>query len=106
MAFSSTERSPTHTEIATLTELGLPIAQQQSRALVMSKAAVADKPEIVAYFSNIMAKVAETPEWKEYVKENGMVELFLNAEDYPPFHAQLVEHYTQYIGLALERERR
>jgi putative tricarboxylic transport membrane protein len=102
LALSSSKRYKDLPDVPTFSEAGYAIDQQQSRAVIIEKSA---PPEVVAYYSELMAKVAATPAWADYLDMNGMVGMFLNSVDYPKFHAELVDRYTKYIGRIMEKNK-
>ncbi|MGE4283011.1 MAG: tripartite tricarboxylate transporter substrate binding protein [Clostridia bacterium] len=81
-------------DVPTFTEKGMNVVLQQARGLVMPK----DVPaEAVAYYEDVLKKVFDTPEWKEYVSKNAMVYVYMNSTDYNKFSYDLNGVYKTYI---------
>jgi len=88
-------------DVPTFTELGYDIHHQMPRGFVMAKTA---SPEAVKYYSDIMGKVAETPEWKAFLEENCMMAKYLDCDGYAAFNQELVDTYTEYIGIIMANQ--
>ncbi|MEO9339788.1 tripartite tricarboxylate transporter substrate binding protein [Mesorhizobium sp. SB112] len=91
IAVSSAERLPTLPDVPTFTELGQDIVVTQLRGMVMPL----DVPkEAVAFWEEIMKKVAESDGWKkDYIERNGSLPLFLDSA---AFAARMPEQSAMY----------
>ena len=87
--------------VPTFLELGYDITHQNPRGFVMPKGA---SPEAVKYFSDIMGKVAETEEWKQYMADNCMAEKYLDCDGYKEFNQEIVDTYTKAIEIIMAKE--
>ncbi|RGY98878.1 tripartite tricarboxylate transporter substrate binding protein [Clostridium sp. AM58-1XD] len=86
-------------EVPTFKEAGVDIEHEQPRGFVMSNKA---SQEAVQYYADLLGKVAETPEWKEYLQQQCMEEEVYLAEDWEKVaKGHYVEVYTEYVGRIL-----
>ncbi len=82
----------------TFVEEGYQINHQQHRGFVMAKTASA---EAVKYYSDVIGKVFETPEWEEFMRDNCMAPFHLNCDEYAEYNQTLVDTYTTFIGIIM-----
>ena len=66
-------------DIPTCTEAGLPVGTFQMPRTIWLPAGVS--PEAVTFYTNVMIKVQQTPEWKTYVERTSQTETFLSGEE-------------------------
>ncbi|MEX2519957.1 MAG: tripartite tricarboxylate transporter substrate binding protein [Paracoccaceae bacterium] len=82
-AFSSKRLGGIYADTPTFAELGFPEAKIET---FRGYAGPADMdPEAVAYWEGVLEKVAETPEWKDYVAKNILIPSFMNSADSAAF---------------------
>lgn len=69
-------------DVPTAKELGINVENEVPRGIVgpsgMSK-------EAVAYYEGLMKKVTETSDWKEYIKENNVIDRYLSSSDFTKY---------------------
>ncbi|GHU05770.1 tricarboxylate transporter [Betaproteobacteria bacterium] len=66
-------------DIPTCTEVGIPVDSYQMPRTIWLPAGVSQ--EVVAFYSELMAKVRQTPEWKEYITRTSQTDTFLAGDD-------------------------
>ncbi len=66
-------------DIPTCKESGLPIDRYQMPRTIWLPAGVS--PEVVAFYSSLMDKVRQSPEWKSYIERSSQTETFMTGED-------------------------
>jgi putative tricarboxylic transport membrane protein len=72
-------------DIPTCRESGIPVDQyQQPRTLWLPSGVPADA---VAYYVELLAKVRETPEWKDYIEKSAQTDVFLQGAELKAFIA-------------------
>lgn len=96
LAACADNRLPFLPDVPTFIEQGVDMAHQQSRGIVMN-ANVA--PEVLDYYSDLLQRVSETPEWKQFVEDNAMADSFMGNEDYAAYAKEMQEKYTTYLAL-------
>ena len=74
------------TDIPTCKEAGIPIEQFQMPRTVWLPGKVPQ--EAVAFYSDLMKKVSETPEWKEYIERTSQTSRFLTGDELKRFIAE------------------
>jgi putative tricarboxylic transport membrane protein len=72
-------------DIPTCKEAGIPIDQFQMPRTVWLPAGVS--PDAVAFYGDLLRKVSETPEWKEYIERTSQTARFLTGEELKSFIA-------------------
>ena len=73
-------------DIPTCKEAGLPIEQFQMPRTVWLPGGVPS--EAVAFYADVLKKVSETPEWKEYIERTSQTNRFLAGEELKRFIAE------------------
>jgi putative tricarboxylic transport membrane protein len=73
-------------DIPTCKEAGLPVDQFQMPRTVWLPAGVPD--DAVAFYSDLLKKVSETPEWKEYIERTSQTGRFLTGQEFKSFIEQ------------------
>jgi putative tricarboxylic transport membrane protein len=73
-------------DIPTCKEAGVPVDQFQMPRTVWLPGAV--PPESVAFYADLLKKVSETPEWKEYIERTSQTSRFLSGDDFKRFIAE------------------
>lgn len=92
----SETRVPGFPDVPTMAESGLDIPfVPQARGIVGPPKM---PPEAAKYYSELFRKLAETPEWKEYMKKNQMESAYLPTEETGPF----LVNYTNVLREALK----
>lgn len=84
-------------EVPTTAEQGFDISHQQSRGIVMNPGV---SEEVLAYYSGLFQKVAETDEWKAFAEQNAMSNIFLPYDEYADYADEMLADYTEYLALA------
>jgi putative tricarboxylic transport membrane protein len=69
-------------DIPTCKESGVDVTYQMLRAFFLPPGTTADQ---AAFYVNLLRKVVETPEWKEYVARNALKETFQTGADFTKF---------------------
>lgn len=96
LAVSSDSRVEILPDVPTFGELGFAIDHQQSRGVVMNP----DIPkEVLDYYADLLEEVSETEEWKEFLKENVMQDVFYGDEDYVEFNKVLADKYKKFMEM-------
>jgi putative tricarboxylic transport membrane protein len=72
-------------DIPTCKEAGIPIDQFQMPRTVWLPGGVS--PEAVAFYADVLKKVSETPEWKEYIERTSQTGKFLSGDEFKSFIA-------------------
>ena len=72
-------------DIPTCKEAGVPIDQYQMPRTVWVPSQVSD--DVVAFYADMLKKVSETPEWKEYVERTSQTAHFMAGQDLKTFIA-------------------
>ena len=85
----------------TFTELGYEINHQQHRGFVMAANA---SPEAVRYYSDLIEKVYETDEWKQFMDDNCMTGFFKDCDEYKEYNQTLIDTYTEYIAIVKAKQ--
>jgi putative tricarboxylic transport membrane protein len=99
LAISTEEPVENFEDIPTFVEQGYDIVHQQTRALVMNSSV---SQKVIDFYSDMLEKVAETPEWDEYLSDSGLAGIYLNSEDFDTYNDELVASYEKYIAMVLE----
>lgn len=73
-------------DIPTCKEAGLPVDRFQMPRTVWLPAGV--PADAVAFYSDLLKKVSETPEWKEYIERTSQTGRFMTGEEFKTFIAQ------------------
>ena len=73
-------------DIPTCKEAGIPIDQFQMPRTVWLPADVPQ--DAVAFYIEVLKKVSETPEWKEYIERTSQTDRFLAGDDFKRFIAE------------------
>jgi len=66
-------------DIPTCKEAGVPTDYVMLRGIFMAPGVSADQK---AYFENLLKKVRETPDWKEYMEKGAFNQTFLTGADF------------------------
>ena len=66
-------------DIPTCVESGIPVENYQMPRTVWLPAGVS--PEVVAFYSDLMSKVRQTPEWKEYIEKTSQTDTFMFGDE-------------------------
>ena len=66
-------------EIPTCRESGVPIDTYQMPRTIWLAAGVPQ--DVIAFYSNVMAKVRQTPEWKAYIERTSQTETFMTGDE-------------------------
>lgn len=66
-------------DIPTCKEAGVPVDTYQMPRTIWVPAGVS--PDVVAFYSGVMEKVRQTPEWKAYIERTSQTETFLSGEE-------------------------
>jgi tripartite-type tricarboxylate transporter receptor subunit TctC len=69
----------TWSDIPTCKESGLPVDPYQMPRTIWLPAGVSQ--EVVAFYSDLMSKVRQTPEWKAYIERTSQTDTFLTGDD-------------------------
>jgi tripartite-type tricarboxylate transporter receptor subunit TctC len=85
-------------DIPTCKAEGLGVEQFQQPRLVMMPGK--QPPEVVAFYTALLKKVAEQPEWKEYAERTGQTSRFLGGDDFKKF---IGEDYARFQGVFAEQ---
>lgn len=72
-------------DIPTCKEAGIPIDTYQMPRTVWSPAGIPD--DALAFYTDLMKKVSETPEWQDYLKKTSQTGRFLSGDDLKSFIA-------------------
>jgi len=76
-------------DIPTCVESGLDVARfQQPRTVWLPGKVTADQ---VVFYVDLMRKVQDTPEWKDYIERTSQTSTFLTGEDFNKFMAEDIE---------------
>lgn len=95
LAFSGVVRLQQLPDVPTFIELGYDVNISQPRGIILP----ADiDPEIRDWWIDAMMKVAETEEWQNYIRDNGMSDYMLFGDDF----AQFLEETNNKFKEALE----
>lgn len=89
-------RLPDFPDLPTAVEQGYQLDHQQNRGIVMNPGV---KDEVLAYYSGLFQKVAETEDWKNFVKENAMADAFMGYKEFTEYAAEVKEEYTTYLAM-------
>jgi len=65
-------------DIPTCKESGIPISSYQMPRTIWLPAGA--PPEAVAYYSNVLARVRQTPEWKAYIERTSQTDSFMSGD--------------------------
>ncbi|HEY4553775.1 MAG TPA: tripartite tricarboxylate transporter substrate-binding protein [Bacillaceae bacterium] len=82
LAFSGLERLPQMDKVPTFKELGFDVNLSQPRGIILAGDV---DPEIKDWWVDTMKKVAETEEWENYIKDNGMSNYMLFGDEFGEF---------------------
>ncbi|WP_213991682.1 tripartite tricarboxylate transporter substrate-binding protein [Sodalis sp. dw_96] len=86
------ERNKAYPDVPTLAEQGVPTQgipdQLQFRGIALPPGA---KPETIAYYQNILAKLVATPDWGKYMQEEGDRTQFFTGDELK----KMLDQYTQ-----------
>ncbi len=66
-------------DIPTCREAGVPIDTYQMPRTIWLAAGVPQ--DVIAFYSNVMAKVRQTPEWKAYIERTSQTETFMTGDE-------------------------
>ena len=66
-------------DIPTCKESGVPIDTYQMPRTIWLPSGVS--PEVVSFYSNMMAKVQQTPDWKAYIEKTSQTGTFLTGNE-------------------------
>ena len=66
-------------EIPTCKESGVPIETYQMPRTIWLAAGVS--PDVVAFYTSVMDKVRQTPDWKAYIEKTSQTETFLSGDE-------------------------
>lgn len=94
LAFSGTKRIQQLPDVPTLIELGYDVTLSMPRGVILA----GDVPkEVQDWWIETMKKVAETPEWKAYIKDNSLTEYLLFGEDFKNYLAKTSETFERIL---------
>ena len=95
LAFSGKMRLPgEYAEIPTFIELGYDVNISMPRGVILPP----DVPEEVReYWIETMKKVAETPEWKDYIHKNYLTEYILYGDDFTAYLDETVQTFEEIL---------
>lgn len=95
LAFTGQQRLPGEfADIPTFIELGYDVDISMPRGIVLPP----DVPdEVREYWIETMKKVAETPEWKEYINSNYLTEYILYGDDFSAYLDETVEIFESIL---------
>ncbi|MDR1936675.1 MAG: tripartite tricarboxylate transporter substrate binding protein [Candidatus Accumulibacter sp.] len=65
-------------DIPTCRESGIPATYQAPRTLWLPAGV---SPDVVSFYTDVLAKVRETPEWKAYIERTSQSDVFLTGEE-------------------------
>lgn len=91
LAIGGLTRLPQMPDVPTLDELGYTTTVSQPRGIVMPPG-VSD--EVVAFWEDAFRKMAELPEWQDYLESNFITERLLFGEDFAEYLEETVAAYT------------
>lgn len=80
-------------DVPTFKEKGIDLTIQQSRGVIMTSGVSAEQ---IAFYEDMFKKVSETEAWKNYVKTNAMVSVYMGSNDYTKFSNDLNTVYAEY----------
>lgn len=80
-------------DIPTCSSQGLAVEQYQQPRLVMMPPKV--PAEAAAYYTEVLRKVSETPEWKEYIERTGQSNRYIAGETFKKFIADDFSRFQQ-----------
>jgi tripartite-type tricarboxylate transporter receptor subunit TctC len=55
--------------------------------------------EVLDYYSDLFQQVSETDEWKAFLEENVMGNVFYDNEEYVDFNADLTQKYIKFMEM-------
>ena len=98
LAVSADRRLDILADVPTFLELNIDINHQQSRGVVMN----AGQPqEVLDYYSDLMYRVTETPEWQQFLADNVMMEAYMDTTEYTAFNVELANDYTEFLAIVM-----
>jgi tripartite-type tricarboxylate transporter receptor subunit TctC len=65
-------------DIPTCKESGIPVTYQAPRTLWLPAGV---SPDVVAFYTDVLAKVRQTPEWKAYIERTSQTDVFLTGDE-------------------------
>lgn len=80
-------------DIPTCVSQGLAVEQYQQPRLIMMPPKV--PAEAVAYYTEVMKKVSESPEWKEYIDKTGQSNRYISGDAFKKFVADDFTRFQQ-----------
>lgn len=82
--------------VPTFAECGYPeINHQKSRGLIMNPGA---DEKVLKYYSDLFKKVFDTPEFKQYVKDSAMQDIFMDYAGWTDYSKKVYEEYLEYFA--------
>lgn len=97
LATTTGTRVDDYPDLPTLIESGIDVELAQNRGLV---APLGIGEEEISYLEDLFYKATQTQEWKDYLKENSMIDKYRNAEQYAeesPNISGIYEEYMKFI---------
>lgn len=82
LAFSGKKRIPQLPDVPTLIELGYDVSLPMPRGVVLPGEV---SEEVQQWWIDTLKKVAETPEWKAYIKDNSLTEYLLFGKEFESY---------------------
>ncbi|MGI6605345.1 MAG: Bug family tripartite tricarboxylate transporter substrate binding protein [bacterium] len=79
LAINTDERHPKLPDVPTLAECGIPVKQKHFRGLIAPPDLPADQ---LAFWNDALSRVAETPDWAEYVEQNMLEPDYIGSEEF------------------------
>jgi putative tricarboxylic transport membrane protein len=97
LAFTGQSRIPSLPDIPTMIEEGYDVSVPMPRGVVLP----ADVPvEVKEWWINTMKKVAETPEWKEYIEKSYLTEYILYGDDFANYLDKTSKKFEKFLKAA------
>jgi len=103
IAVAMKERFPEIPDTPTFTELGYPIDYVQPRTIIMAKKGAT--PEVLDYYSELLRKVSESPDWQKWLDDEGLLNNFLGYKEYEKVHDEMVAFHVKHIDRIKAREK-
>jgi putative tricarboxylic transport membrane protein len=84
-------------DIPTCKESGVPTAYTMLRGIFMAPGVT---PQQTAYFVNLLKKVRETPEWKDYMEKGAFNQTYMDGEKYNAWLGQTEQRHRELMRTA------
>lgn len=92
LAVMGDKRNPDYPDVPTLKEVGYDVTQLGPRGFIAPKGT---PKEVVKKLHDIFKEVIDTPEYKQYMKDQLTEYMYLNTEDYTKFLEDELKTYTE-----------